>query len=217
MEIAQKAALGASEEELRRFAAEMDKFRHYYANPLYRLPMTFAEIFPVRVLVSLICAGLLRNSRFLPARTVAAIILGVSFMANSAGAGAADETAGHITGVGGVFFKAKDPKALSEWYRDMLGLPLQPWGGAKLRYDAPKHPPAMAWNAFPASTDHFAPSTGDFMINYAIDDMDALLAKLRAKRVTILEQKDDDMFGRFAWIVDPEGNKVELWEPKRAP
>ncbi len=217
MEIAQKAASGASEEELQRFTVEMDKFRQNYANPLYRLPMTFAEIFPVGVLVSLICAGLLSNRRFLPARTVAALILGVSLMTNSAGSAAADETAGHITGVGGVFFKAKDPKALSEWYRDMLGLPLQPWGGAKLRYDAPKHPPAMAWNAFPASTDYFAPSTGDFMINYAVDDMDALVTKLKAKGVTILEQKDDDMFGRFAWIVDPEGNKIELWEPKRAP
>ena len=69
MEIAQKTAAGASEEELQRFTAEMDKFRRDYANPLYRLTMTFAEIFPVGILVSLICAGLLRNSRFLPARS----------------------------------------------------------------------------------------------------------------------------------------------------
>ena len=149
-------------------------------------------------------------------RAIVALCIGVLAMTGAARAAPAPEP-GHITGIGGVFFKARDPKALAAWYRDVLGMPLQPWGGAKLRYDAPKHPPAMAWNAFPASTDHFAPSTGDFMINYAIDDMDALLAKLRAKRVTILEQKDDDMFGRFAWIVDPEGNKVELWEPKRAP
>ena len=125
------------------------------------------------------------------------------------------DAAGHITGIGGVLFKAKDPKALSAWYGEMLGLPLQPWGGAKLRYDAPNHPPAMAWNAFPANTTHFAPSTGDFMINYGVDDMDALLAKLRAKGVEILDQQDDQMFGRFAWILDPEGNKIELWEPKR--
>ena len=127
----------------------------------------------------------------------------------------ADEAPGHITGVGGVFFKAKDPKALAAWYRDVLGMPMEAWGGAALRYDAPKHPPALIWNAFPASTSYFAPSTGDFMINYAVDDMDAFLARLRAKNVTVLKRDDDDPNGRFAWIQDPEGNKIELWEPKR--
>jgi predicted enzyme related to lactoylglutathione lyase len=136
-------------------------------------------------------------------------------MAGSAGL-AADETAGHITGVGGIFFKAKNPKALIAWYRDVLGLPLEKWGGAMLRYDAPDHPKVLAWSAFPASTDYFAPSTGDFMIDYAVDDMDAFLTKLRAKGVEILKQKDDET-GRFAWVVDPEGNKVELWEPKKGP
>ena len=141
-------------------------------------------------------------------------VLGL-MMAGSAGL-AADESAGHITGVGGIFFKAKDPKALVAWYRDVLGLPLEKWGGAMLRYDAPNHPAVLAWSAFPASTDYFAPSTGDFMIDYAVDDMDAYLAKLRGKGVEILKQKDDPT-GRFAWIVDPEGNKVELWEAKKGP
>ena len=127
----------------------------------------------------------------------------------------AAEPAGRITGVGGVFFKAKDPKALAAWYRDVLGLPLEAWGGAALRYDAPQHPPALIWNAFPASTDYFAPSTGPFMINYAVDDMDAFLARLGAKGVTILKRADDAT-GRFAWILDPEGNKIELWQPKAA-
>jgi catechol 2,3-dioxygenase-like lactoylglutathione lyase family enzyme len=130
------------------------------------------------------------------------------------GESAPAEAAGHITGVGGVFFKAKDPKALAAWYRDMLGLPLQSWGGAALPYDAPQHPPALIWNAFPATTSYFAPSIGDFMINYAVDDMDAFLARLREKGVTILKRVDDAN-GRFAWILDPEGNKIELWEPKR--
>ena len=125
------------------------------------------------------------------------------------------EPAGHITGVGGVFFKAKDPKALAAWYRDVLGLPLEKWGGAALRYDAPNHPPALIWNAFPASTEYFAPSTAQFMINYAVDDMDAFLARLGAKGVAILKRADDAT-GRFAWILDPEGNKVELWQPKAA-
>ncbi|HEY0060632.1 MAG TPA: VOC family protein [Telluria sp.] len=125
------------------------------------------------------------------------------------------EAAGRITGVGGVFFKAKDPKALAGWYRDVLGMPLEVWGGAKLRYDAPQHPPALIWTAFPATTKYFAPSTSEFMINYAVDDMDAFIARLTSKGVVILKRSDDDPNGRFAWILDPEGNKIELWEPKR--
>jgi predicted enzyme related to lactoylglutathione lyase len=126
------------------------------------------------------------------------------------------EPAGRITGVGGVFFKAKDPKALAAWYRDALGLPLEAWGGAALRYDAPKHPPAAAWNAFPDSTSYFAPSTSAFMINYAVDDMDAVLKRLHAMSIAIIKRDDSDPNGRFAWILDPEGNKIELWEPKHA-
>ena len=146
-------------------------------------------------------------------RAIVVLCLGVLMMA-SPGKSVPAEPAGHITGIGGVFFKAKDPKALAAWYRDVLGLPLEAWGGAKLRYDAPKHPPALIWSTFPASTDYFAPSTGEFMINYAVDDMGAFLAGLQRKGVAILKRVDDDPNGRFAWILDPEGNKIELWEPK---
>jgi catechol 2,3-dioxygenase-like lactoylglutathione lyase family enzyme len=148
------------------------------------------------------------------ARVIVSLCLGVLLMANpgeSESASAA--SAGHITGVGGVFFKAKDPKALAAWYRDVLGMPIEAWGGAALRYDAPKHPPVLAWNAFPATTKYFAPSDSEFMINYAVDDMDAFVARLRAKGVEILKREDDDN-GRFAWILDPDGHKIELWEPK---
>jgi catechol 2,3-dioxygenase-like lactoylglutathione lyase family enzyme len=147
-------------------------------------------------------------------RALAVLCLGV-FITASPRESAPAEPAGRITGVGGVFFKAKDPKALAAWYRDVLGLPLEAWGGAALRYDAPMHPPVLAWSAFPASTSYFAPSTSDFMINYAVDDMNAVLARLRAKGIAILKEADDDANGRFAWILDPEGNKIELWEPKR--
>jgi len=133
-------------------------------------------------------------------------------MANSSKATSAEP--GHVTGVGGIFFKAKDPKALAAWYRDMLGMPMESWGGAMLHYDAPKHPPMLVWNAFPASTDYFAPSTASFMINFAVDDMDAILARLQARGVTIVRRDDADANGRFAWILDPEGNKIELWQPK---
>jgi predicted enzyme related to lactoylglutathione lyase len=154
------------------------------------------------------------GSKEMAVRSILVLCMGFLLMANS-GEAAAAEPAGHVTGVGGVFFKAKDPKALAAWYRDVLGLPMEAWGGAALRYDAPKHPPALIWNAFPASTKYFAPSTRAFMINYAVDDMDALLTRLRAKGVSILKRDDNDPNGRFAWILDPEGNKIELWEPKR--
>jgi predicted enzyme related to lactoylglutathione lyase len=94
-------------------------------------------------------------------------------------------------------------------------MPVQAWGGAALHVDAPGHPPVVAWSAFPASTDYFAPSSGNFMINYAVDDMDALAARLKAKGVEIIKRDDSDEHGRFAWVLDPEGNKVELWEPKQ--
>jgi len=132
------------------------------------------------------------------------------------GKAAPAEPAGHITGIGGVFFKAKDPKVLAAWYRDVLGMPVEAWGGAALRYDAPQHPPAAGWSAFPASTNYFAPSSGSFMINYAVDDMDAIVARMHTKGVDVLKRDDSDPSGRFAWVLDPEGNKIELWEPKHA-
>ena len=114
-----------------------------------------------------------------------------------------------------MFFKSKDPKALAAWYRDVLGVPLETWGGAALKYDAPDHPPVAVWNPFPESTDYMAPSTRDFMVNFAVDNLDALVARLRAKGVALVGRDDKDPNGRFAWILDPEGTKVELWEPKR--
>jgi catechol 2,3-dioxygenase-like lactoylglutathione lyase family enzyme len=129
--------------------------------------------------------------------------------------GATDaQTAGRITGLGGVFVRSKDPKALRAWYRDVLGVTLEPWGGALLRYDAPGHPPVVVWNAFPQSSDYFAPSTREFMLDFAVDDLDAFLAKLKAKGVTVIKRDDSDPSGDFAWIMDPDGTKIELWQPK---
>jgi catechol 2,3-dioxygenase-like lactoylglutathione lyase family enzyme len=145
-------------------------------------------------------------------RTIVALCLGLLATA----AAQAAEPAGHVTGIGGVFLKAKDPKALAAWYRDALGLPLQAWGGALLRQDAAGHPPVTTWSAFPARTTYFAPSTSEFMIDYAVDDLDAILERLHGKGVAPLERSEDDN-GRFAWVLDPEGHKIELWEPKRKP
>lgn len=129
-------------------------------------------------------------------------------------AAASAAPAGHVTGVGGVFIKSKDPKALSAWYRDVLGVDIKPWGGATLAYDAPGHPRVLVWSPFPRDSQYMAPSTRDLMLDFAVDDMDAITARLTAKGVTILKRDDKDPNGRFAWILDPDGTKIELWQPK---
>jgi catechol 2,3-dioxygenase-like lactoylglutathione lyase family enzyme len=139
--------------------------------------------------------------------------LAVAVALGLAPAAAHADTPGHITGVGGVFLKSKDPKALAAWYRDVLGIAIEPWGGALLKYDAPGHPPVVVWNAFPAGADYMAPSTREFMIDFAVDDLDAFLARLKTKGVTPLK-RDDSAEGKFAWILDPDGTKIELWQPK---
>ncbi len=126
---------------------------------------------------------------------------------------AAAEPAGRITGVGGVFFRSKDPKALMQWYRDVLGIPLESWGGAVLRYDAPGHPPVVVVNAFDEKGDYMAPSTRPYMLNFAVDDMDAFLRNTEAKGVKVLKRDDSDPSGKFAWIIDPDGTKIEFWQP----
>lgn len=121
---------------------------------------------------------------------------------------------GRITGIGGIFIKSSDPKALMAWYREVLGIKIEAWGGALLSYDAPKHPPVMTFNAFDQSTDYMDPSKRDFMVNFAVDDLPAFLDRLKRKGVTVLKRDDTGANGRFAWIVDPDGTKIELWEPK---
>lgn len=124
------------------------------------------------------------------------------------------EPAGRITGVGGVFVTSPDPKALAAWYRDVLGIQLEPWGGATLRYDAPGHPPVLVWNPLRSGSKYLAPSKREFSIDFAVDDLDAFLARLKAKGVVVLKRDDSDPDGSFAWILDPDGTKIELWQPK---
>ncbi len=124
----------------------------------------------------------------------------------------AAEPTGRITGLGGVFVTSKNPKALANWYKDVLGINLEPWGGAMLRYDAPGHPPMALWTAMPEKSDQFAPSHREFMINLAVDDLDAFVARLEAKGVKILKREGDET-GKIAWILDPDGTKIELWQP----
>ena len=121
---------------------------------------------------------------------------------------------GHVVGIGGVFVRSANPGRLAAWYRDILGITLEPWGGALLRYDAQGHPPVAVWNAFPIKNSQFAPSKRQFMINFAVDDLDAMLIRLAKKGVTIIDRQQDEN-GRFAGIMDPDGTKIELWEPTR--
>lgn len=126
---------------------------------------------------------------------------------------ASAQEAGHVTGVGGVFVASKDPKALITWYHDVLGLKIEPWGGALLRYDAPGHPSVAVWTALKPTSSQLAPSTREFMLNFAVDDMDAILKRIEAKGVPVLKRQEDAT-GKFAWLLDPDGTKIELWQPK---
>ena len=124
-----------------------------------------------------------------------------------------------VTGIGGVFFKAKDQKRMNEWYQKHLGLTPGPGGAVVLRWrehDNPDRAGATAWSIFKQDTKYFDPSPAPFMINYRVDDLDALLEALRAEGVEIDPKREDhDEYGRFAWIMDPEGNRIELWEPPK--
>ena len=142
------------------------------------------------------------------------VSIGLAVLAVVLSANASAAPAGRITGFGGVFVSSKDPKALASWYRDVLGLPLESWGGALLRYDAPGHPPMAVWNAYRAGSAYAAPSTREFMIDFAVDDLDAVVRRLAEKGVPILKRDDTDPSGKFAWLLDPDGTKIELWQPK---
>jgi predicted enzyme related to lactoylglutathione lyase len=115
-----------------------------------------------------------------------------------------------VLGIGGVFFKAADPKAVAAWYARVLGLAVEDWGGAVF----PPHARGQqVWTPFPADTDYFAPSDFPLMINLMVDDLDGVLAKAAGEGVEPLDRRDDAGYGRFAWLIDPAGVKVELWEP----
>jgi predicted enzyme related to lactoylglutathione lyase len=122
-----------------------------------------------------------------------------------------------VTGIGGVFLKAKDPARLQEWYREHLGLPVQDWGGCVFRWHEPHAPEregATVWSIFPATTAYFDPSPSPVMINYRVANLADLLAALRAEGCAVDEKSGEATeHGKFGWVMDPEGNRVELWEP----
>jgi catechol 2,3-dioxygenase-like lactoylglutathione lyase family enzyme len=116
-----------------------------------------------------------------------------------------------ITAIGGVFFYSPDPKALEAWYRDTLGLTIENWGGAMLQPEAGG--PPQVWTPFKKDSGRFTPSSREFMINFAVDDLDGFLAGLEAKGVEVHERQEMEGIGKFAWILDPDGTKIEFWQP----
>jgi predicted enzyme related to lactoylglutathione lyase len=121
-----------------------------------------------------------------------------------------------VTGIGGIFFKAKDQQALLAWYRQHLGIDVQAWGGVMFRWHLPAKPNlhgGTAWSIFPASSTYFAPSTAPFMVNYRVENLHELLALLRAEGCEVDSKTEESEYGKFGWVMDPEGNRVELWEP----
>lgn len=116
-----------------------------------------------------------------------------------------------VSGVGGVFLKARDPQALSEWYAQHLGI--QKREGGSLVFDGPESTGMTVFAHFPADTKYFGDGPQQSMLNFRVDDLDGLLAQLREAGVRIDPLPEDESYGRFAWIWDPEGNRVELWQP----
>jgi predicted enzyme related to lactoylglutathione lyase len=124
-----------------------------------------------------------------------------------------------VTGIGGIFFKAQDQEKLYQWYEKHLGIKRDPDAQAALlrwrEVDDPQRPGTTVWALFGKDTKYFDPSRASFMINYRVDDLDALLEALRQEGVEVDPKRETYDYGRFAWIMDPEGNRIELWEPPK--
>jgi catechol 2,3-dioxygenase-like lactoylglutathione lyase family enzyme len=129
-----------------------------------------------------------------------------------------------VTGIGGIFLRARDPKSLTAWYAQHLGIQLSDYGGATFLWsrgiqpdEVPDSTGSTIWSLFPEDTPYFGKGNEkgqqQCMVNYRVDDLDALLTQLAAAGVTIDPHREDSDYGRFAWIADPEGNRIELWQP----
>ena len=125
-----------------------------------------------------------------------------------------------VTGIGGIFFLSPAAKRLRAWYGKHLGLALNDWGSCVFEWrekDAPRRVGATAWSIKDATSTYFAPSRERFMVNYRVENLDAMLAALKREGVKVDAKREDSEFGRFAWIYDPEGRKLELWQPAEEP
>jgi predicted enzyme related to lactoylglutathione lyase len=124
-----------------------------------------------------------------------------------------------VTGLGGVFFKAADPKAIYAWYEKHLGIVPEADGSSAIFHwrdaEKPEQKAMTVWSAFPRDTKYFGPGPQTLMMNYLVEDLDALLEALKDEGVTIDPKRENHEYGKFAWIIDPEGNRIELWEPPK--
>jgi predicted enzyme related to lactoylglutathione lyase len=123
-----------------------------------------------------------------------------------------------VTGIGGIFFRSKDPTALNAWYKDRLGLPVGEDGQTVFSWrdsDDPQRLGMTVWSAFDSDTEYFGRPEQQWMVNYRVDNLDALLGELQREGVEIVPHREEAEYGKFAWVVDPEGNRIELWEPPR--
>jgi predicted enzyme related to lactoylglutathione lyase len=122
-----------------------------------------------------------------------------------------------VVGIGGIFFKSEDPAKLVGWYGEQFGLPVESdFGGILFRWRTDQEPASSQftiWSAFPRDTTYFVPTTATYMINYIVDDLDGMLQQLSASGTQIDDKQEDTEYGRFAWAVDPDGVRFELWQP----
>jgi len=120
-----------------------------------------------------------------------------------------------VQGIGGIFFKSKDPKALARWYAENLGVPVEDWGGASFEWSKQADAAAAStiWSPFAADTTYFAPSSSAFMVNFRVRDLEAMLAQVASGGAKVFDERESSEFGSFGWFLDPDGNKVELWQP----
>ena len=125
------------------------------------------------------------------------------------------DTTPKVTGIGGIFFRTSDPEKIKEWYGKNLGLAIDPWGSAFEFRNAnrPDEINYLRWSPFSDTTDYFQPSSKEFMINYRVQNIEGLVKKLKQEGVTVLDGIETYDYGKFVHIMDPDGNKIELWEP----
>jgi predicted enzyme related to lactoylglutathione lyase len=120
-----------------------------------------------------------------------------------------------VVGIGGVFLKAKDPDALLAWYQRHLGIDVRDWGGTV--FPSNKAAAVTIWSVFPDTSEYFTPSKAGFMVNYVVEDLHAVLDVLNSEGCDVDSKTEESEFGKFGWVMDPEGNRIELWQPPDTP
>jgi catechol 2,3-dioxygenase-like lactoylglutathione lyase family enzyme len=164
----------------------------------------------------------MRSRIWIPCAIALSFALGM--VVQSARGSRSEKDEPRVTGIGGFFFKAQNPAKLAEWYRVHLDIVLAPAGKGEnapqfsmFEWREKDHPDRLGltvWSIFPADTKYFEPSKGSFMMNFRVANLDRVLGQLRQEGVKVDDKIDDESNGRFGWVMDPEGNRIELWEPK---